>query len=102
MTTAELGTELGQDRDVPCAYPPCPGLGEPEQDGDHRYYTCRECGDDFGWSQVSGPTMQDKDSCAAGIPVAVRKAASAPMEVALVAAKAAPVPLTIGFGRPRR
>jgi hypothetical protein len=48
-----------------CIY--CPGVAEPEQDGDLAFYVCAACGGDFGHRRVqqAGPV------CAAGLPVQV-------------------------------
>ncbi len=77
-----------RDAAVPCYDRDCPGVAEPEQDGDHHYYTCIDCGFAFGW-QLIRPTTAD--TCAAGIPEQVRRTASL----------TPPAPVLLQIGRPR-
>lgn len=48
-------------------------LVEPEQDGDHLFYECEECGYAFGYERITEGRIEG--SCALGIPENVRKAA---------------------------
>jgi hypothetical protein len=63
---------------VPCKDPDCPGRGEPETDGDVRYYTCLACGFEFGYSKMPQPA--DSGVCAIGVPEQVRRAFPGPRE----------------------
>jgi hypothetical protein len=98
-------TDLGRDEEVPCFDPSCAsegGVGEPEQDGDHRYYTCNLCGNDFGYRRIETNILaEDADgNCSVGVPAAIRRAASAPMEHAHEhAQKPQPVSLGLTIGR---
>lgn len=47
-----------------CIY--CPGVAEPEQDGDVVYFACPDCGGEFGHRKAERGAF-----CAAGLPVAV-------------------------------
>ena len=72
------------------------GVAEPEQDGEHRYHECTNCGYAFGWARVDVLSVQVKSegSCAVGVPEDLRRRASAAMNAAL-AADAEPL-FTIG------
>jgi hypothetical protein len=48
----------------PCPDPECPGLAEPEEDGDHRYWACAECGYESGYEK----TKSTATVCSAGVP----------------------------------
>lgn len=65
-----------------CADPDCGGRAEAEQDGDHSYYSCIDCGFEFGYERIQSE-LREVDSCAIGVPESVRKAASGPMEQAI-------------------
>ena len=73
-----------------CKDPECldesgdPNVAEPEQDGDHKFWVCVECGYEFGWELVeSNPTSIDAEgSCAAGVPADLRRAVSGVTEAA--------------------
>lgn len=87
-----------ESQTVPCFDPSCPGTGEPEQDGEHLYYTCSDCGNDFGWERAPQPTAIDADgACAIGVPADLRRAASAGMEQALGVVG---TPVSIGRKKP--
>lgn len=79
---------------VACKDPECRGRAEPEQDGDHTYVECVQCGYAFGFQRVSTPSLNPGNTCSVGIPEDVRRAASQPMTHALAAS--APPLLTIG------
>lgn len=72
----------GTDRDIPlpCVDPDCVdrdgnrSIAEPEMDGDVRYHECLECGHAFNYRRVRA--AQPADTCAVGIPEAVRRRAS--------------------------
>jgi len=55
---------------VPCPYQPCTGQGEPEQDGDVRFYACVACGGEFGYQRV----QQDGATCQLGLRVVAEPA----------------------------
>jgi tRNA(Ile2) C34 agmatinyltransferase TiaS len=78
---------------VPCADPLCRGRAEPEQDGDHTYFECEDCGYAFGFTRTDVLAKRD-NGCAVGVPEDVRRAASQPMTNALRAS--APPLLSIG------
>jgi tRNA(Ile2) C34 agmatinyltransferase TiaS len=79
---------------VRCADPQCGGRAEPEQDGDHLYFECTDCGYAFGFSRMETALQQSTGTCAVGIPEDVRRAASQPMTDALTAS--GPPLLSIG------
>jgi hypothetical protein len=58
---------------VLCPDPECGGECEVEQDGDHRYFECIECGYSFGYERQ----LQDltTDTCAIGVPIEIRQRA---------------------------
>lgn len=56
----------------PCRDPDCPGIAEPEIDGEHRFWWCTICGFEFDYEIVSD--LQTGDSCQAGISEGVRRA----------------------------
>jgi len=61
-------------------------MAEPEQDGEHCYYSCPTCGYLFGFSTARlSLTAQNDGACAVGVPEDVRRAASAPMRNVLAA-----------------
>lgn len=97
--------ELGQESERPCFDPSCAaegGVGEPEQDGDHRYFTCTLCGNDYGWERVETSVLVEAPdgSCSVGVPESIRRAASGGMEKALAdQAKAGPVDLGMSIGK---
>lgn len=78
---------------VRCADPQCSGRAEPEQDGDHTYFECEDCGYAFGFTRLS-VSVQPAGACSVGIPEDVRRAASQPMTNALAAS--GPPLLSIG------
>lgn len=80
---------------VPCADPGCRGRAEPEQDGDHLYFECEECGYAFGFTRSETLAAQPDDVCSVGISEDVRRAASRPMTNALAASQPQPL-LSIG------
>lgn len=61
-----------------CPDPDCGGLAEPEQDGDHKYFACVDCGFEFGWERVETSILaEDADgNCSVGVPASVRRAVS--------------------------
>ncbi len=71
-----------------CPDPDCvdeqgnPSPAEPETDGDTGYHACTRCGYLFGWHTTRAP--YPGDSCAVGIPEAVRRAASPPRALPLL------------------
>lgn len=78
-------TEI-RSQEVPCPDPDCGGMGEPDQDGDHLFYECKECGYQFGWDRVPQPAHVGDGaggSCQIGVPESVRRAASKHMEGAI-------------------
>lgn len=81
---------------VPCADPACGGRAEPEQDGDHLYYDCTQCGYTFGFTRTDTTLAHRDNTCAVGIPEDIRRAASEPMTQAL--RKTTPLPL-LSIGR---
>lgn len=83
---------------VACKDPACPGLAEPEQDGDHTYYECDLCGYSFGFERAETVAVNPDGACSVGIPESVRRVASQPMTNVLAAQPQLPL-LTIG--RPR-
>lgn len=80
---------------VPCADPGCRGRAEPEQDGDHTYFECEECGYAFGFTRSETVLAYRDDNCAVGVPEDIRRAASQPMTNALRASDPLPL-LSIG------
>ncbi len=78
-----------------CADPACNGRAEPEQDGDHTYFECPECGYAFGFTRLSTVAVQQDGACAVGVPEDLRRAASQPMTNALAASQPLPL-LSIG------
>lgn len=60
-----MAAEIAEDT-AACVYCGFPGA-EPEQDGQVGYFSCPECGGDFGYHQLA----QDGPVCAAGLPVQV-------------------------------
>lgn len=78
----------------PCADPGCNGRAEPEQDGDHTYMECLECGYAFGFTRAETVAVNPEGTCSVGIPEGVRRAASQPMTNALAASQ--PPLLSIG------
>lgn len=83
-----------QAESVPCADPQCRGRAEPEQDGDHLYFECVDCGYAFGFTRSETVLQQPAGTCSVGIPEDVRRAASQPMTNALAAS--GPPLLSIG------
>lgn len=79
---------------APCADPQCNGRAEPEQDGDHTYMECAECGYAFGFTRVETVAVNPDGGCSVGVPEDVRRAASRPMTNALAATE--PPLLSIG------
>ncbi len=79
---------------VRCADPECSGAAEPEQDGEHAYYECADCGYVFGFTRTS-PALQPAGACAVGVPEDIRRAASQPMTNAVAASSPLPL-LSIG------
>ena len=83
ITTSEYLTE-SFDQEVECFDPSCVdedgqrSMAEPETDLDHQYYTCKVCGNDFGWKRTEASQMAvAKDgSCQIGVPEGVRRAFS--------------------------
>jgi hypothetical protein len=75
-----LVTETKVDEGVrPCANPECDNLEvDVEQDGDHLYFECEDCGFAFGWTRISENRIEG--NCAVGVPERVRRAASLPAE----------------------
>lgn len=80
---------------VPCNDPGCRGRAEPEQDGDHTYFECLECGYAFGFTRLETVAVQRDGACAVGVPEDIRRAASLPMTNALAASQPLPL-LSIG------
>lgn len=85
----------GSDTTAPC--PACRHPAEPEQDGDLTYHDCGTCGYIFGFTRIT-PTLsaENSNTCAVGVPEAIRRAASAPAEATLAGNRALPL-LTIGM-----
>jgi hypothetical protein len=95
-------TELGFEDERPCFDPDCAGVGEPEQDGDHKYWTCTTCGNDFGFVKMPTAVLaEDQDgNCSIGVPEEIRRASSAPMQRAMAGEQSRqPVDLGISIGR---
>lgn len=70
-----------EDRTTMRPCPECGELTEPEQDGDHRYFDCQDCGVEFGYSRMETTVLDaDGHSCSAGVPDEIRKAFSRPPE----------------------
>lgn len=90
--------ELGQAEERPCTDPSCDGTAEPEQDGDHRYWSCPECGMDFGYEKVETSVIAEDSSgnCSVGVPEEIRRQASSGMEQAM-AQEAAKQPIDLGL-----
>lgn len=80
---------------VPCADSQCRGRAEPEQDGDHTYFECLECGYAFGFTRSETVAVQPDGACSVGISEDVRRAASQPMTNAMAASQPLPL-LSIG------
>ncbi len=80
------------DRSRPCVDPECGGTAEPEQEGDHRFYECLACGYAFDWYRVTEDTTES-DSCSAGVPEDVRRAASGFAQQALIEQNKTEAPL---------
>lgn len=80
---------------VRCNDPACGGRAEPEQDGDHTYFECVECGYAFAFQRVETVAVNPEGRCSVGIPEDVRRAASQPMTNALAASRPLPL-LSIG------
>lgn len=83
------------DESVACFDPECVdeagtrSLAEPEQDGEHAYHHCPECGNDFGFRRVrpQSVAVDSAGTCAVGVPEHVRLRASAAMEGAIAASQ---------------
>lgn len=78
MNPGDNVTEVAVEEVVLCIDIDCPGsedptLIEPEIDGTHRYFECSECGSCYGYERVAPPSAE---SCAVGVPEAVRRAYS--------------------------
>lgn len=104
MTEPQL--DIWQDKTVPCADSECDGQGEPDGDNELKYYTCDNCGYEFGYQRIPQTVISEDQAgnCSVGIPEEVRRRASVPMELALreqQRREAGPVPLQIGFGPPK-
>lgn len=58
--------------------PDCGATAEPEADGDLQFYSCSDCGREWGYRRVPAPTYQSGEdgTCAIGVPVEMRKAFS--------------------------
>jgi hypothetical protein len=84
----------------PCANPECDNQEvEPEQDGEHLYFECEECGYGFGWEKIE-EGVRLEGNCSIGVPESVRRASSAGMEGAIAAQKpAGVVDLGLSIGR---
>ena len=70
------------DRVRPCADPECAAgnthpTAEPEQDGDHTFYTCTACGYQFGYRRLPVGVMaaNNAEGCPVGIPESIRRQA---------------------------
>lgn len=93
------------DELVACFDPECldeagnRSLAEPEQDGEHAYHHCPQCGNDFGFRRVrpQSVAVNSEGACAVGVPEHVRLRASAAMEGAIAASQ--PPLLQIGLRR---
>lgn len=97
MTANVLETELDSGL-KPCKNPECDNAYvEVEQDGDHLYWECGECGFTFDYQRIDAPQVHD-DSCQVGIPEPVRRRASAGMEKAL-RQEASKVPVMLQIGK---
>ena len=98
MTSGLLSETQVDDGVRPCANPECHNEGvEVEQDGDHLYFECEECGFAFGWTRLSD---QPEGNCSIGVPESVRRSASLPASTYVERERpGAPVDLglTIGF-----
>jgi len=66
---------------VPCRDPDCGGQAEEEVDGAVRLRVCQKCGFEFGYERIE--VSGEQEVCAIGVPEALRRAASGPMEEAL-------------------
>lgn len=77
-------TEI-MSQEVPCPDPECGGRAFPEQDGDHIYYECEDCGFNFGYERAPQPavTGDAQGACSIGVPESIRRAASKHMENAM-------------------
>lgn len=64
------------DTAVACRDPECPGVAEPEQDGDTYFHACVECGYEFNFRIIRTTTVAGTDTCAIGVPESVRRSAS--------------------------
>jgi hypothetical protein len=81
---------ITEDDLVPCRDPDCSGLGEEEVDGNVRYRVCTTCGFEYAYERVEVSGTQEV--CAIGVPEALRRAASEPMEQAM---RPKTIPLTV-------
>lgn len=94
--------ELGTAEERICADPECGGTAEPDQDGDHRFWSCNDCGYDFGYEKIETNLLAEgaDGSCSVGIPESVRRQASSGMEAAMAKeAQAQPVDLGLSIGK---
>ena len=77
----EPNTSVAGEPTRPCRDPDCLGEAIQEQDGDHSYWDCQECGYCFGYEIVE----MGEDTCAVGIPIET-----------LQSMPQAPIPVQIG------
>lgn len=66
---------------IPCRDPDCQGSAEEEVDGTVRYRVCLTCGFEFAYERVE--VSGEQEVCAIGVPEALRRVASGPMERAM-------------------
>lgn len=60
-----------EDASATCVYCGFPGA-EPEQDGEFGYFSCPDCGGDFGYRRLA----PDGPVCAAGLPIVMTGSAT--------------------------
>ena len=72
---------ITEDDLVPCRDPIATGSGEEEVDGNVRYRVCQTCGFEYAYERVE--ISGEQEVCAIGVPEALRRAASEPMERAM-------------------
>jgi hypothetical protein len=78
---SDIGIDIAEEDLVPCRDSDCPGQAEEEVDGNVRYRVCLTCGFEFAYERVE--IAGDQEVCAIGVPEALRRAASGPMEHAM-------------------
>jgi hypothetical protein len=102
----EMTMAQWEDKLLPCPDEECPGQGEPDGDAELRYHSCNVCGYEWNYERISEQVLAEDGAgnCSIGVPEGVRRASSAPMELAMrkqAQKDNVTVIPTIGFGPPK-